>query len=214
MRSTWIGAGATAALVVPSAVLGAAHGDVRSVLSYAPMALAFGVVGSVVLASRPRHLVGVLFSTTGVVVAFLLAVEQLARTGVALSWPTGAVSAAAWLAVWPIELTVGLIVFSFLLFPDGRLPSSRWRPVLLAAGVTTGVGLAMAALTPRTSMPGLGACRRPWSCCRRRRCRRPSASTGRHRLCCSPARRCHWSCGGVAVVPPHVGRWGGWAQQR
>lgn len=148
MRSTWAGAGVTAALVVPGVVLGAAHGDVRSVLSYAPMALGFGVVGSVVLASRPRHPVGVLFSTTGVVVAFLLAVEQLARTGAALAWPTGVVSAAAWLAVWPIELTVGLVVFSFLLFPDGRLPSSRWRPVLLAAGVTTGVGVAMAALTP------------------------------------------------------------------
>lgn len=32
-------------------------------------------------------------------------------------------------------LTVALLFFLVLLFPDGRLPSRRWRPVLWATAV-------------------------------------------------------------------------------
>jgi MFS family permease len=35
--------------------------------------------------------------------------------------------AAAWILTWGWVLAVGLIVFLALLFPDGRLPSRRWR---------------------------------------------------------------------------------------
>lgn len=145
--AAWAGAAVTAALVVIGAAVAAVYGDVGATLWYAPMSLAFGVVGSVVLAARPRHLLGALFAATGVVVALLTLMEQLATTGLALDWPTQIVRLLSWLAVWPIELTVGLIIAAFLVFPDGRLPSPRWRPVLVATAVTTTVGAAMAALT-------------------------------------------------------------------
>ena len=41
------------------------------------------------------------------------------------SLPGGEV--AAWMWIWSAFLGVGLFMFLFLLFPDGRLPSSRWR---------------------------------------------------------------------------------------
>jgi two-component system NarL family sensor kinase len=146
--ATWSGAGATVGLVAASAVLAVTNGDPVPALTYTPLALSFGIVGSAVLAGRHRHPVGVLFAATGVVVAFLTATEELAVAGLARGWSREAVSASAWLAVWPIELTVGLVVAAFLVFPDGRLPSRRWRPVLLATAVTTAAGSAMAALTP------------------------------------------------------------------
>jgi hypothetical protein len=50
------------------------------------------------------------------------------------------------------ELTVVLLLFLILLFPDGRLPSRRWRPVAGALFVVAVATLAAAALfTPLRS---------------------------------------------------------------
>src|SRR6266487_4480428 len=42
-------------------------------------------------------------------------------------------SAAAWLQSWIGTASLGAIPFMFLLFPTGRLPSRRWRPVAFLA---------------------------------------------------------------------------------
>ena len=51
--------------------------------------------------------------------------------------------AAAWVSSVTTYLVLGLLPFVFLLFPDGRLPSRRWRPVAWTAGL---VGVAHAVL--------------------------------------------------------------------
>ena len=62
--------------------------------------------------------------------------------------PLGA--AAAWLAAWTWASTFpALAVLLPLLFPDGRLPSPRWRPVLVAGSVVVGALCVAAALAPR-----------------------------------------------------------------
>ena len=144
---TWSGAGVTGAFVSAGLLLGAVSGDVRDVLAFAPVALAFAVVGSAVLSGRPRHRVGVLFVGTGVAVALLTTAEQLALAALSWSWSEEVIAWIAWLAVWPIELTVGLVVAAFLLFPDGRLPSPRWRPALLVLVSCTSFGAALSALS-------------------------------------------------------------------
>jgi len=40
---------------------------------------------------------------------------------------------AAWAADWVWTFSIGLLPFVFLLFPNGRLPSRRWRPVAFFA---------------------------------------------------------------------------------
>jgi hypothetical protein len=65
---------------------------------------------------------------------------------------------AAWLLEWAWVLPVGLIPFFFLLFPDGRLPSRRWRPVawlalLAPLLVVVGQGFAPGPLDSIPSVP-------------------------------------------------------------
>ena len=46
-----------------------------------------------------------------------------------------AVKLTGWFSVILAVLAVFAVLFLLLLFPDGGLPSSRWRPVRLAIGV-------------------------------------------------------------------------------
>jgi hypothetical protein len=56
---------------------------------------------------------------------------------------------AAWYASWTWFPTLGLaLVFTPLLFPDGRLLSRRWRPVAWLAGAATAAITALTALQP------------------------------------------------------------------
>jgi hypothetical protein len=56
---------------------------------------------------------------------------------------------AAWLGTWIWMAGIApAATFLLLLFPDGHLPSSRWRPVAWASGVALGVLLVALALQP------------------------------------------------------------------
>jgi hypothetical protein len=57
----------------------------------------------------------------------------------------------AWISSWVWVLHVGLFVFLALLFPDGRPPSSRWRPLVWASGVVVVAGTVSVALWPETA---------------------------------------------------------------
>lgn len=87
------------------------------------------LVGALIAFRRPREPVGWLLSLSAhmVVVAFLA--DQYARYGI-ITAPGSVPGAHAiyWFATWPWIGSLGGIVFAALLFPDGRLPSARWRP--------------------------------------------------------------------------------------
>src|SRR3712207_3283175 len=53
-----------------------------------------------------------------------------------------------WLQSWFWMLFIGLIVFLLLLFPTGRLPSSRWRPFAWFSGAVILVGVILTAISP------------------------------------------------------------------
>jgi hypothetical protein len=110
----------------------------------------FATVGALILMRRPGHMVGLLLSVIGVLASVGMLASQyapyalLAHDG---SLPGGA--AAGWLYAWLPFVTFGLVVFVVLLFPTGRLPSARWRPVILL-GV---IAIVLAAL-PQAVRPG------------------------------------------------------------
>jgi DNA-binding CsgD family transcriptional regulator len=105
------------------------------------LALAFSLVGAYVVRQRPSHREGLLFLSVGTVQAVMFWGRQLghgADPGAPAPW-------AAWLGVWPIAISIGLVTLAVIGFPDGRLPSSRWRPVVgvVVALALVGSGLSM-----------------------------------------------------------------------
>jgi signal transduction histidine kinase len=97
-------------------------------LVYVGAGTAFGVVGSLISGRRPANPIGWLFVSVAVGVAFdalLISVGGLDASGSASE--TGRV--AEWLEGWTwVPLIFVPTIFPLLLFPDGRLPSRRWRP--------------------------------------------------------------------------------------
>jgi hypothetical protein len=128
----------------------------------AVVAVGFSTVGAVV-APRfpPQNPIGWLFCAIGLVAGLLLfsgeyaAYSLLAHRG---SLPGG--DALAWVTSWLWVPHVGLYVFLGLLFPDGRLPTPRWRPFAWLVGVVVVVGTVATALSPGP-IGGLGAIRNP-----------------------------------------------------
>jgi hypothetical protein len=94
-------------------------------------AVSFPVVGALIATHRPRNPIGWLFCAVGVFQGLIIATE--AYSDYALRIAPGTVPGGLltnWVAQWVWAPSVGLLVtFLPLLFPDGRLPSPRWRPV-------------------------------------------------------------------------------------
>jgi hypothetical protein len=118
-------------------------------LELVPMSLAFATVGALVAARHPRNPIGWLCGAFGLVVSVTPAGIQYAIYALVTapgSLPGG--DWAAWLAVWPINLTALLPALVFLLFPYGHLPSPRWQPLVwLAVGTSTLMAAASALST-------------------------------------------------------------------
>jgi hypothetical protein len=107
----------------------------------------FAVVGLVLAVRRPDHAIGWLFVGMGLVAAVqAFAFEYAVRALVTAPGSLPAAAWMAWLATWTFLLNLPALALLLLLFPDGRVPSPRWRvvPWLLGvaiAGVTVWVML-------------------------------------------------------------------------
>jgi hypothetical protein len=110
--------------------------------------VAFATVGAFVIWRRPGNAIGWVFLAIGVVVGIRIAGAEygeyslLVRPG---SLPGGRVAVSVGEAVSP--LMFALLGLALLLFPDGRLPSPRWRKLLWVLGVASFCGL-VAGLRP------------------------------------------------------------------
>jgi DNA-binding CsgD family transcriptional regulator len=112
-------------------------------LHNALLALAFTWVGAYVLYQRPGHLTGGLFMATGAVEAVMFFGRQQAHFAADhgdVWW--------AWVGVWPVAVALGLVTLCVIFFPDGRLPSPRWRVVAVAVIVLMGACATTSALWP------------------------------------------------------------------
>jgi hypothetical protein len=100
--------------------------------------LPFSVVGAIVASRHPRNAIGWLFCSVGVTIGLNSFAGDYAEFWLASGFgPSGLGGTAAWFSSWLWILLVFVPAsFLLLLFPDGRLPSPRWRPV--AWGVALG----------------------------------------------------------------------------
>jgi hypothetical protein len=100
--------------------------------------LTFSVVGAIIASRHPRNTLGWLFCSVGVTIGLNSFVGDYAEFWLASGFGMSSLGeTAAWLSSW---LWILLVYFPtsllLLLFPDGRLPSPRWR--LVAWGVALG----------------------------------------------------------------------------
>jgi hypothetical protein len=111
--------------------------DVEYVLSNLPFVV-FAVVGGLIAARRPQSPVGWLFIAIGFFLLFpLFGTDYTLR---ALYTAPGSLPAAglvSWGVTWTWFAGIGSIALAILLFPNGKLLSRRWRPVvwLVAADI-------------------------------------------------------------------------------
>lgn len=127
--------------VVVLVAWGAALGFWLSNLHNGVLALAFTFVGAYVLFQRPGHREGRLFLAAGVAEAVLFLGRQVGRSPGGGTWW-------GWLGVWPVAAGLALTTLAVIFFPDGRLPSPRWRWVVAAVVTLAGVCAALSALWP------------------------------------------------------------------
>src|SRR5215204_5350837 len=93
--------------------------------------LTFSVLGAMIASRQPRNAIGWLFCGIGLVASLNSLSGSYAVYSLAGGYgPWNLAETAAWYASWSWTLWLYVpTTFLLLLFPDGRLPSPRWRPV-------------------------------------------------------------------------------------
>ncbi len=161
-RTSW-----TTALAIASGVLGVGTALGTAVLAYLnreslpnldaadPISVVVPVgictVGALVASRHPRNPTGWLFLFAGIVGGLQGVEDQYARFALIThggGLPGGAWS--LWLNSWslPLIYPCGAVALFFLLLPDGHLPSSRWRPVVVAALTVSMAAVVISAFAP------------------------------------------------------------------
>ena len=140
------------AAVVASLITARASGpdDPSTAIVQGVAALMLVSVGGVLLTRLPRHLVGWLLAIGGTMIAISSGATGVADYG--LNIHPGSVPAAIWVgwlaqSIWAPELAC-LFILLPLFYPTGRLPSPRWRAVLVIAIALAVIGGVSSGLEP------------------------------------------------------------------
>jgi hypothetical protein len=108
------------------------------------MVTSYLTVGALVASRRPRNAVGWLLCAVGLATAVETFTDEYASYAEAM----GLAGAEAAAFLYGVNPGVLLAIFVPLLFPDGRLPSRRWRSVVWLVGVGVLLYVVDAALEP------------------------------------------------------------------
>jgi class 3 adenylate cyclase len=109
------------------------------------------ILGAVIAAHRPENPYGWLWCAIGLslgVTVFAVGYGIYAFVVELSPVPPGDVTA-AWVSSVAFGLNLALLPFAFLLFPDGRLPSGRWRPVAWVVALVGVVQVLLWAVKPK-----------------------------------------------------------------
>lgn len=121
-----------------SPATGAKTGTLANTVAFIAFVLAFSTVGALIASKRPANPIGWLLLAAALCFAVGgVGVSLPARSGGELS----PALLAQWAGSWAWGLGIGLAILVLLHFPDGRIPSRRWRPALW---LTVGAMLAYA----------------------------------------------------------------------
>ena len=147
-RVAWILWGVTAAIIAPGMVLvvltrsvpDSSYGTWYLWLLFMLGYLSFPTVGLLIAVRQPANPLGWLLLRFGLTLG--LNDGMHAYGNYTLVYRPGALPAGlaiGWVSTWNWAFIFSRFPFLFLLFPDGRLPSRRWRPVAWVAGLLGGL---------------------------------------------------------------------------
>jgi hypothetical protein len=135
--------------------------SVGGVLVFSPL-LAFSLVGALIASGRPRNPIGWICLTGGLLSMLRVTLGYYGLYGVARPGSVPFPVVLAGIDSWLWVPSAGLLgTYLLLLFPDGRLPSRRWRPLAWLCGAVLVSTSAAIALKPGP-IPGLGGVRDPF----------------------------------------------------
>jgi hypothetical protein len=157
----WIVGGLAIAITLTSIVVVLATGAPASALSFPDpgIALAFPLVGALIASRRPGNSVGWVMLAIGAGGALEVASGAYAYTA-QITYPgLPGEDWAAWLQAWVWAIGFALVANVLLvMFPDGEVPSRRWRAVVAVSLGNLALMAVSAALVPTAQ---LGASSRP-----------------------------------------------------
>jgi hypothetical protein len=133
------------------AVLVSRFGTVEDFAPQVFLVPGYATVGAVI-AARQRNRIGWLFLAFGLAAAVLVSTGAYFFRGAIVtpgSLPAARIAGWIGLVLWPSSyLFLSLLL---LLFPDGRLPSPRWRPVAVALAISWILVILNSAFAPATT---------------------------------------------------------------
>jgi hypothetical protein len=135
-------------------------GAIGGLLILAPF-LAFTIVGALIALRRPENPIGWICLVAGLFWTLIVLDDQYityARATTSVVPLPNAVALDQWLWVPPVGL---LSIYLILFFPDGKLPSRRWRPLAWFSGAVLILASLSIALAPGP-LPDLGGVRNPF----------------------------------------------------
>ena len=126
------------------------------VATNAVMGAAFAICGSVIAWHRPSNPIGWLLVADGLGHATSAAATPLTQALVNAHAALGVQRLAATVFAWSWPWSIGLFLpLALLLFPDGRLPTPRWRPVLIGIVATAPLFVIETGTSPAPALTGL-----------------------------------------------------------
>jgi signal transduction histidine kinase len=167
----WSGAATTAAatfLVLGVAAIATMHWWNRDAgvdtwwMGSIAIGIGLGGVGVVLARRLPSNPIGWLMAGAALAQTTMgVGREWLVYGGVTRPGRLPAVEWAGWLGSWPFAVSMAALPLVLIVFPDGRLPSRRWRAVAWTVGVATAIGCVAQALTPGPFTDEVPALRNP-----------------------------------------------------
>jgi len=122
------------------------------------IAIGYSVIGAIIASRLPAHPIGWLCCAIGFKgVLEHFSSEYAISALVAHPEALAGGKAMLWLCNWAWIVMFGLIVYLILLFPNGRLPSSRWRWFAWLSVALTLLAAVLMAISPDAALDVLGS---------------------------------------------------------
>lgn len=130
-------------------------GALGSLVLFLPF-LAFPVVGAIIASRRPRNPIGWICLAAGLFWMFIVLGDSVPAG--AEPYPVTTDALFQWIWIPPVGL---LGIYLILLFPDGKLPSKRWRPLAWLSGAVMVLASVAITIDPGP-LPGYPGVRNPF----------------------------------------------------